>query len=205
MIRKKRVVLLCFGILCVFALVLAGYGVFQDFAYQVPDDELQPVSSTIMTEDEAAAIADKVPLKLYYAEGEGAKLGAEIRYIPASESKEDIYSVIIRELLKDPVSDTLKRVIPEGTSLLNNVIVEKGTASVDLSKDFVDKIANDANTQNLAVYSIVNTLTELKEIDRVKILVQGKSLASLGQVRIDGQLARNTALIGRTVPISNVH
>lgn len=47
-------------------------------------------------------------------------------------------------------------------------------AIVDLSEEFIKDIKLGAEEESKIVYSIVNTLVELTEIESVKILINGK-------------------------------
>lgn len=180
--------------------VIAGCGIAQKLGLQ-SSEELQPVSSTFMGEEEAVKLADKVPLKLYFGEKDGNKLIAEIRHVPKSEIKVNTYTTVVRELLKGPSSTaTMKAVIPEGTQLVNSINVEKGIATVDLSKEFTDKFSKEKDIQSLTVFSIVNSLTEIKEIDKVKFTVGGKAIREVNSFRLDTVFDRNTAILGKAVP-----
>ncbi len=72
--------------------------------------------------------------------------------------------------------------IPKGTKRLKPVVVDKGIATIDLSSEFVDGFSGGAEQESLTLNSIAHTLAACKEskIDKVRILVNGKSVESLG-------------------------
>ncbi len=54
--------------------------------------------------------------------------------------------------------------------------------------------------EELSVYSIVNALTELKEIERVKIIINGKQAKNFkGSLTLDKEFPRNEAIINKEV------
>jgi len=54
------------------------------------------------------------------------------------------------------------------------VHVDKKTAIVNFSKDFVENHCGGTLSEKMTIYSIVNTLTSLPEINKVNFLVNGK-------------------------------
>ena len=70
------------------------------------------------------------------------------------------------------------------------------TAVVDLSAQFAEACrALSAEEEYLAVYAVVNTLTEISEIDQVQFLIDGQEVEYLSSLNISGPLLRNTGLI----------
>ena len=63
--------------------------------------------------------------------------------------------------------------IPEGTKI-NKVELKGNTVYVDLSKEFIENHIGGEEAEKLTVYSIVNTLTELTEVENVKFLIDGE-------------------------------
>jgi germination protein M len=167
------------------------------------NDEVQPVSSVVMNEDDAKKLSDKVPIHLYFSNQTTNKLNLEVRYIPLSEAKKSVNNlatVIVKELVKGPSPDTgLKATIPADTKLYSGVIVNSGTAIVDLSQDFINKHPGGKVEEQLTIYSIVNSLTELKEISKVKFLINGKDQKEFkGNYRLDASFPRSPSLIGKS-------
>ncbi len=79
---------------------------------------------------------------------------------------------VVSRLFKGPDSDDLQSAIPFGTQL-NDVYISEGICIVDLSQEFVDNAIHDEIHESAALYSIVNTITELPMIDGVKFLING--------------------------------
>jgi germination protein M len=93
--------------------------------------------------------------------------------IDAKELLADPYTTLLKLLLEEPKNEKLQKVIPEGTRVLKTEL--KGDMLyVDLSKEFIDNHAGGEEAENITIYAIVNTLTELKEVNSIKILINGK-------------------------------
>lgn len=173
----------------------------KDSFEDLTDDELFPVSSIMLSEEEAMKINDKVPLYLYFADNGSKMLKKEIRYIPIEEAKksvENLASCIITELIKGPSKETgLSKIMPEGT-VLNKVEIDKRVITIDLSKQFVDNHPGGKDMEELTIYSICNSLTELKEIDKVKFTIDGKTVKEFkGNFKFNAEFPRNEALISK--------
>ena len=77
----------------------------------------------------------------------------------------------------------MQSVIPEGTRILKTEL--KGDmVYVDLSKEFIDNHTGGLEAETTTIYSIVNTLTELNEVNSVKILINGKENQSFKDEKV---------------------
>ncbi|MCX7842530.1 MAG: GerMN domain-containing protein [Clostridia bacterium] len=201
--KVVSIITVCFMVITLFS----GCAVLQKLGLQKNDDELQPASSLVMNEEEAKKLTDKVPVHLYFASEDNTKLKMEVRYIPVTEAKKSVNnlaSTIVKELINGPAKGSpLKSTIPEGTKLRGAVTVKAGTATVDLSKEFVDNHSGGKTAEQLTIYSIVNSLTELKEVQNVKFLVNGKASKEYkGSFQFDAPFPRSVAIISKSPSVS---
>ncbi len=97
-------------------------------------------------------------------------------------------------ILQELLSQSERGCIPSGTELLS-VSVEGGVCTVDLSSAFEQNMASDFASQRMALYAIVNSLTELPEITTVDLWVAGAPLESLGLLDLRQGMARDESLI----------
>ena len=107
---------------------------------------------------------------LYYVSSDGSGLVRTyqtIRY-PSSESQAE---VVVRTLMQGYPSEKYRSVVSKDTQL-KSISVSGSLCSVDFSREFLNKI--DGQNFRLNVYGIVNSLTELKDVERVRITVDGK-------------------------------
>jgi germination protein M len=196
--------LICLVTVCfIIATILPGCGVLRKLGLLKNDnDESRPASSIVMGEDEARKLTDKVPVQLYFANEDNTKLRLEIRYIPMSEAKKstgNLASIIVKELINGPGPNSrLKPTIPAGTQLRAPVEVNAGVATVDFTKDFIDKHPGGKAAEQITIFSIVNSLTELKDIQKVKFLINGKpSKEFKGNFQFDAPFPRSPSIISR--------
>jgi len=110
---------------------------------------------------------------LYYQNKETKELMPEGRMIDSKTLLTDPYPTLITLLIEGPKNEKLQTVIPEGTRVLKAEL--KGDiVYLDLSKEFIDNHKGGQEAENMTVYAIVNTLTQLNEVNSVKILINGR-------------------------------
>lgn len=109
-------------------------------------------------------------LTLYFASADGMSTIAETREVYYSRNI-TIERLVIEQLLKGPDSDELLSSIPVGTKLNSISVSENGVCIVNFDNAIESTITGV--TENVTVYSIVNSLTELDNIKQVQILVNG--------------------------------
>ena len=106
-------------------------------------------------------------ITLYFEDKESYQLVKEERKVDAKELIDNPYLYVINLLINGPKDEKLQNSIPEGTKV-NKIELKNDCAYVDLSKEFLNSSGMNP------IYSIVNTLTELKEVNSVKILIDGE-------------------------------
>lgn len=111
---------------------------------------------------------------LYFLEGQGGKLAPEERSIEVKQSQTLEYQ-IVEQLVAGPTKDGLKSIIPQGTKI-KDIKTEEGICYVNLSGDFVSKLGETPNGERLAIYSVVNSLTELTSVNKVQFLIDGEKV-----------------------------
>ena len=112
-------------------------------------------------------------VSLYFQNKETKGLTPEARLIDIREIINNPYEKLITLLLEGPKNDKLERLIPENTKVLKTYM-ENDCVVIDLSKEFLEYEKNSENVKNNIIDSIVNTLTELTEVNKVKILIEGQ-------------------------------
>lgn len=131
-------------------------------------------------------------IALYFKDKEG-NLVLEERTIPKVEG---IARSVMQELIKGPIQTALEATLPADTVLLDINVRPDGLAIVDFSKELITKLPTTEKAEKLAVYSIVNTLTQFPTVEKVELRVDGQRVSTLlGYVDIDENLVRDTSLI----------
>ncbi len=185
------------------AVFLPGCSILQKMGLQKSsDDELMPVSSIIIGEAEASKLTDKTPLRLYFANEDNTKLKLEIRYVDSTDAKKstgNMATMVVNELIKGPSDETaFKRTVPAEAKLSQPVSVSNKVATVDFSKEFKSKHSGGKDAEKMTIYSIVNSLTEIEGIEKVKFLIDGKVQKEyMGNFKFDAFFPRSTQLISK--------
>lgn len=117
-------------------------------------------------------------LNMYFASKDGnhlTEVPVEITY----DATIPLEQLAIEQLIKGPYSingvskNEVLPTIPKRTSL-NSVTVKEHTCFVDFTDAFLDK--PDNISAEVAIYSVVNTLVELPEINKVQFSINGEQI-----------------------------
>ena len=101
---------------------------------------------------------------------------------------------IVEQLLSAKEGGQSASCIPEGTELLG-ITVENGICTVNLSSQFSENLEQSFASERMAVYSIVNSLTELPEIDTVDFLISGAPLETLYLMDLSSGVIRDETIL----------
>lgn len=112
-------------------------------------------------------------VKLYFKNKETGDLDTETRLIDVKNLANNPYKVLLNMLIEGPKNEKLERLIPEDTKT-NKVELQKNVVVIDFFEGFIKNHLDGAEEESKTIYSIVNTLTELTEVDGVKILINGE-------------------------------
>ena len=82
---------------------------------------------------------------------------------------------VVQELIKGPLNEEYNSSIPKEPKL-RQLEIKDGICYVDFNKAFVTKHPGGDLNEKLTIYSIVNTLTELNEINSVQFLIDGEKV-----------------------------
>jgi len=116
---------------------------------------------------------EQVDVQLYFGDSESAMLRKEKRSVSLREVLSDSSRTILLELMKGPTEKNLFPVIPAGTKLLS-VNKEGDTVTVNFSKEFKDNHKGGSAGETITIYSIVDSLTEIKDVEKVQFMIEGK-------------------------------
>jgi germination protein M len=129
----------------------------------------------------------KATLTLYYANEKGDALVKKIQDV-VYESSYSIEKDVINRLIQGPFGDGYFRTLPANLQLISIGVKDK-ICYVNFDSSFLtDALSIDGN---LIVYSIVNSLTELADVQRVQIMVDGDSNIVFRDISLGSPLERN--------------
>ena len=88
-------------------------------------------------------------------------------------------------LIKGPQSSKLKKLIPEGT-IIYDIKIINSCAEINLSNEFLE--FGDEKNKSRIINSIVNSLTNLKEINSVRFLINGEVNDKISEIYVKNNL-----------------
>jgi spore germination protein GerM len=161
------------------ALLVVGAGAAIGLVYRFGGEDQGGSLRSQVTKPVPVHEAARRRVELYFGSAGGHHLQAEGRRIEATDPIAAA-EAMVAGLLQGPETPELVSPIPHGTRLLHLFMTEDGTAYVDCSSELSASHPGGVTAERLTLYAIVNTLAmNLKEIERVQILIEGKAQATL--------------------------
>ncbi len=124
------------------------------------------------------AYTQTTTLMVYFSNKSGTKL-KKVPIETTYDATIPLEQLAVEQLIAGPaaikkISDTeLQKTIPDGTKI-NKISVKENTCYLDFSDDFMDK--RPEISDSVAIYSVVNTLTELPNINKVQFSIEGEQV-----------------------------
>lgn len=139
---------------------------------------------------DAGKFPDKLKIKVYFAGiGQQQEFVFEERTIFAGDPKIAVTNAV-KELINGPSKSYHFPVIPPGTKLLG-VDIYENFAKINFSQDFLQNSLESGILDEYVIYTIVNTVTEIPEIEGVIFLIEGKRIKLYGKVDLSIPAIRN--------------
>ncbi|MBE7022205.1 MAG: hypothetical protein E7414_03185 [Ruminococcaceae bacterium] len=143
--------------------------------------------------DADALMQDESNVTLYFSDLNAENLVREIRRIkvPRGDSMEKL---VLAELIAGPKDQNATRTIPAETKILSVETKDK-VCFVNLSSGFVPKNAMGTAAERMTIFSIVNSLTELSNIDKVQFLIEGEKKEVYHHMIFNEPIERDISMI----------
>ncbi len=170
-----------------FAFLATVFSLYQFFASTALNQAVLPMELAI----EPQPTDMKVRVNLYFPHEN--KLRVEERIVTVTQER--LEEAIAEELQKGPKNLAYTNLFSGDVSILD-VRVSNNVAYVNLSEAFLDQsyVANEKS--ELYVWSIVNSFTEIDDVYRVQILIEGRRRdVQIGNSNLYELLTRNRAFI----------
>lgn len=134
----------------------------------------------------------KADFVLYFANEQGTKL-KEYKLTDAGYGEKTKEQFIIEQLINGPHKDGYMATL-SGKLKLISVVTANNICYVDFAQNFNTELSNVSN--KLVIYSIVNSLSELNDIHKVQISINGDSTVKYhGEISLEQPFIRNLDLI----------
>lgn len=120
-------------------------------------------------------------VSLYFLNKDTKEVAPEARLVNITDIVNSPYDTLINLLISGPKSEKQEVIIPENTKLLKTYM-EGDIITLDFSSEFLNYDKTKENSKQNLINSIVSTLTQLTEINKVKILIDGNSNNEFNEV-----------------------
>ncbi len=134
---------------------------------------------------------EKMELKLYFANETGDKLVPVYRSV-VYNSNISMERLAVEQIVKGPNTDICYPTVSKDAKI-NSVNVRDGVCYVDFDQSFLTEPYNV--TAEVALYSIVNSIAEFSDVNKVAVSVNGESPFTFMDVTISGPYERNLDII----------
>lgn len=159
----KKIIL----IIIVIALILAV------IIYVVKSKTKEKVYEEYEPEEEISEEQERQTMvSLYFINKTTREVEPEARLVDVKDLISDPYTVIVNMLIDGPRSDNHEKAIPEGTMLIG-ANMNGDVLDLNFSSEFIDNHRGGKEEEEKTIESIVNTVTELTEVNAVRILING--------------------------------
>ena len=171
--RRKFIAIITFLLI-----LMLAFFVYRNISIEKKKDEYQDYTPQEEISEEQSR---QTKVTLYFENIDTGELETEIKVMDANILINNPEEELINLLIKGPQSSNLKKLIPDGT-VLHDIKIEKSCAIINVSNEFLN-YENEENKLKI-INSIVNTLTNLKEIKSIKFLVNGEQNEKLPDVYV---------------------
>lgn len=170
---KNKKIILLFSILLIVIFIIGVVSI--KFVKEKKAEEIEgEVQSEYVPEEEISEEQLRETIvSLYFPDKETNSLKPEARLVNVKELMQSPYNILVELLIQGPKNDKLSVIIPENTKLIKSSL-EGECLTLDFSAEFLNYGKEDSSKKELLINSIVNTVTELNEVNKVKILVDGQ-------------------------------
>lgn len=167
---NKKKIFIILGIIII--LILIGLVILSKYSNKKKCKNIIMENEIIPEEEISDEQLRETTIMLFFV-NDNNEIASEIRTVDSKELLKDPYNKVATMLLSGPKTENLKSYIPENVKI--NGIQKKGeTLIIDFSKEFVENQSDNVEIQGLVISQIVDTMTQLTEINSVKILIDGK-------------------------------
>lgn len=139
-----------------------------------------------------------ISVNLYFADSNGKKL-VKVPTNVTFDGTISIEQLIMQQIISGPesvngVDTSLKAVVPS-TTVVNQITVREQICYIDLNKEFLTSV--EGVNREVSLYSVVNSLAELPDINKVQFTIDGETINyyGTGSIVFDSPLERNLEII----------
>ncbi len=165
MLDKKRVLVIGIAIIVIVVILV---GVYFGIASKKSENQITEYTPQEEITDEQMR---QTIVSLYFKNENG--LIPEARLMDVKELISNPYEKIVTMLIEGPKNENLQKTIPNGTKIIK--IEREGEILVlDFSEEFILNHIGGEEQEKITLQSIIKTVTELTEVNGIKIKINGE-------------------------------
>lgn len=161
---KKKIIIIIITVLLILGIII----------YLLLNSETTETITEYQPEEE---ITDeqlrKTIISLYYINKKTNEVIGRGKLIDIKMLLNEPYKEIFEMLKENPKNEELESAIPTGTKI-NKIELKNNILYLDLSEEFINNHKGGEKAEKATIKSIVNTMSQLTEVEGVKILIDGK-------------------------------
>lgn len=136
---------------------------------------------------------ERADIHLFFADESGQNLVEAIRSLVYS-SNIPLERIVVERVIAGPIAPRSYPVCDDTVNIIS-VTTQDGICYVDLGKEFLNKTKNVSD--KVLIYSLVNSLTQLPNINKVQFMIEGDTNAKLGEMDLSVPLERKLTLLNK--------
>ena len=175
--KKNRKTII--AIIVLVLIIIGGIFIFNNISIESETDKYKDYTPQEEISEEQMR---QTKVILFFANSETGEIESEVKIVDVNLLINEPYKQIMNWLINGPQSSNLKKLIPEGTAI-HDIKVEKSCAIINLSNEFLNYETEENKLK--IINSIVNTLTNLKEINSVKFLINGEENEKFSEIYLN--------------------
>lgn len=165
MLDWKRIFIVAISIILIIAIIVVVWVFIKN------KEEKNKITEYTPEEEISEEQMRQTMVSLYFKNENG--LIPEARLVDVKKLIDNPYEKILSMLIDGPKNENLKNTIPEQTKL-NKIEKEGEILIIDFSEEFISNHNGGEQEEKLTLQSIVKTVTELTEINGIKIKINGE-------------------------------
>lgn len=175
--HMNKKIIIIFTVLLIIVL-LGGYFVINYFKNKEKETTIEEYTP----EEEITEEQNRQTIvSLYFLEKETNELAPEARLVDIKELMNQPYEKLVNMLIEGPKNEKYTKLLPDNTKL-NKTYTEKDMLYLDFSSELLNYDKEATNIKENIINSLVKTLTQLTEINSLKILINGEENEEFNEI-----------------------
>lgn len=166
---KKKETIFIIVFLIIITVAVGGYLIYKNIV-QKQDNKITEYTPEEEISDEQLR---KTIITVYYENKETGEIMPEARQVDVAVLAKNPYEYLINCLMENPKSEKLQNTIPTEAKI-NKIELKGDILFIDFSKEWIESIELGKEAEEKMINSIVKTMTELNEVNGIKVLVDGE-------------------------------